>query len=440
MFSQSGKTGPILLTLALAAGMVLLFVPGVSEAKHQSAWVFDPSSARSYERLGDVQVELLPSRILAVRVMAAAVARLPCAADVVEIESGTSRRGLQPLSSALARTIASQAPAARCDLWREGNDLVALPRDVHPVAVLYFKERWQDAGIDLSEIRSWPAWLAACERYEQYWSAQGTRSAAVELPRGNAAIVMLLLQAKGSHLEAGLLQPAVVETIAEYAAAVRRPTANGLKGSDSFGVGREPFRRVEQSALAMLTGDLGAMIAPDWRVGQIRQLIPGLSARLGLIPFPAEGKTPTWGGTGAGVPIWNSPSPGMQILSRLLADRQGQKLRYTRDGVVPVTVAQNPDLVESSTVDDYFNGQATGQLWLKLAQNIGPVPVSGEATAAIQRELNAAVRAGVAAARTSSGQSDDFIKRVVREQLQAGQRRVDLAVAPTRQRSDGSPP
>lgn len=341
MTHQFGRAGPLFVALLIATGL-LAWVTTHGRSNPLVVWTFDAGSAASYpaEVQGrPVVATVTPSAILNARLGARALtAGGSGPSHLVELEIGSVGkyfRGppestfLRPLSADDARGLLPE----RLAVWRYQGTQLALPRDVHPVALVVREDLWREAGLDPRQCSTWNNYIDACRRFEAFYAARGEpERRSLELPRTNAAVVYLMLQQRGvvlidEALDPQLADPRVAETVYEYARWV------------AADIGSSPARTILQTAQDLEAGRLGALLAPDWKLGQLRAVAPGLAGKLALLPLPVftDGDAPTasWGGTGVAVPR-DTPDAAASLALIHAAGANGLE-RYARSMILPAT-------------------------------------------------------------------------------------------------------
>lgn len=355
------------------------------ETRDARVWVFERSSAVDFAERSEVEV--VPSRYLALRLRLMALAGGGRPPTLAELEVGSAGSGvlsaLEPLETGWSAVVKPE----RLELWRDGGAVRALPRDIHPVALLYREDLLSSAGVDLGSVRTWDELLEACRRYDAQAPA-GHRS--IEWPRMSAShLVLLMRQTRLVPRDAeGWRDERLTGLVVWYARQV---------ASD---VGADVSRRIDLLAESLASGRLAAAVVADWRYGQLRRLLaraPG-SYRLRPLPVWREGaaeEVPTWGGTGLGVPLQPDDAARARAeatLRTLYADEAMWMARWSRDAVVPPV----PTLWShvAAAEDGWVSGSAGLFAW--LAGGVGSmagVRLSGEAERGLAVVLFRAVRA-----------------------------------------------
>lgn len=462
MIEQLGRAGVVLAAVgAIAWGSLSLYGGGRGEGE-LVVWAFDAGSAASYPAAFEgarVRVDVLPSPLLNARAGARALAGASGGgpSELIEVEIGSvgkyfrgraegtflvplAGEGAEPPRQGDREEGDGALLETRLAHWRYRGVQLAWPRDVHPVVLVYRDDLWREAGVEVRSLRTWAELIDACRVYEDYWAAKGhPEYRSMELPRSGAGVVHLILQQRGLSLtdEAGmprLADPRVAATLVEY--------ASWVGGEDA--VGSSPARRIDLTAEDLASGRVGAMLAADWRLGQLKRVMPDLAGKLSAAPLPVfddadpghDAPTASWGGTGVAVPRdARDPARARRLAWKVATDREAGVARFATTLILSAATdtwrdmrvrapesffgalhVPGPD--ERSDADDYDWG--IGALLADLAGELPPQTVTAT-TALAQMELNLAVNAVVRAyARGGRAEAD----RVARETLEAAGLRV----------------
>jgi arabinosaccharide transport system substrate-binding protein len=267
-----------------------------------------------------VDVELLSGRAQDIRLVSLFMSqtRGPMVPDLVEIEISSIGQylrapindvGVMPLNGYLAKSpeaknILTSRMAAYSKIDPETGERIyfGIPNDVHPCTITYRKDLFDKAGVDLEQAKTWPQFQEMCLKYLAWRKAQGLPwRPAVELYKTNSEqFIYLLLQEHLNIVDSAnqvhLTDPRVAEMLAFYAEMVAGPRAIGDDVPQPGDVG----------AKALASGDVGAMITPDWRASQLQHYAPQMAGEVRMMPMPifhpGDAPTTTWGGTMIGIP------------------------------------------------------------------------------------------------------------------------------------------
>lgn len=404
---------PILLLLIAAglSGLAVASRPARPRAD-LTVWVFSPdharmlaaayvdASGREHPSLVDqyqartgrrVAVELIGGRGLDTRLLSLlsdpdARGVKDLLPDVVEIEIGSvglylrapaGHVPLLPLDGYLdaAHLRARMAPQ-RLATWSRGDAVFGLPLDVHPVALVYRRDLFEEAGVDLDRPVTWGELRAACEQFAAYWRGRGlAQRLPLALHRSNVDELLMMLQQRHINLldadgRVCIDDPLVAQTIAFYATLVA--------SSD----GTPPIADDPSPGAGRWVGDLArgercAALVPDWALADLRAQ-GDLAAKLRIRPLPrfdsSDSPTATWGGTAAAIPRdVRDAGAAWDLLRFLYASPEAAAARAASDGDV---LSAFPDQWPGASIsggkqdDAFFSGQAVGPMLADLARQM----------------------------------------------------------------------
>jgi len=339
--------------------------------------------------------------------------------DLVEVEVSsvgrffrppTNQIGFLPLNDRLAAGgWDKRILPSRLALWSKQGVIFGVPHDVHPVSLVYRKDLFDQAGVDLASATTWPAFQTACLAFQQYWTANGfPRRRAIELPSNSADfIVVMLLQRHLNLLDTDntshLTDDRVARTVAFYARCVAGPHAIGGDASPGANVWIRD----------LVNGDLCCMFMPDWRAGYLKTGASDLTGKVAMMPLPRfdpdDAPTGTWGGTMIGIPkLAKDPNRSWQLLQYLYLSPHALQSRAHYAGTVPPVIDAWND-PSWHTPDPFFGGQKVGELYTSLARQLPEryvTPFTTLATQALTMVLNRAVIA------VQSGQDADLESKI----------------------------
>lgn len=360
MSTGFGKSLWLLLIASLMglAGILLRNPPPLYDA---TIWLFADSNARAlgpavakYEagRAGQLRIETMNPSAMATRLMSLFMNGSGPTPDLVEIEVGSvgayfrppaDQIGFLPLNDFLQRDgLIDRINPARLGMWSKEGRVFGIPLDVHPVAIAYRADLFEQAGIDLSTAITWRQFHEHCLAYENYWQTKGVDRYAVELPTARADVLLAMLQQQGINLidETGqthFLDPLVGRTIRFYAGMVAGPNQVGTPGSGGAGLWLRDFSE----------GTTGAILCADWRAEILRNSAPELTGKVRLMALPkfspTDAPTATWGGTMVGIPrMVRDPEKSWQLLKDLYLSDAVIRARAAQTGIVPAIVSTIP--------------------------------------------------------------------------------------------------
>src|SRR5688572_28225816 len=201
-----GKPILVMLIIALIAGAVVAVRPE-QERADITVWVFADSHYKAYkplipeiERKHNVTVNLniLNGRALAVRLTSLFMAgdRIDETPDLVEMEISLMGRffrppikdiGFLPINDRLKATgLMDQIVPTRFAPWSKEGVIFGVPHDLHPCVIVYREDLFREAGIDLTQAKTWPQYHEACMKFTKYWRERGyPHRHALELPESS---------------------------------------------------------------------------------------------------------------------------------------------------------------------------------------------------------------------------------------------------------------
>jgi ABC-type glycerol-3-phosphate transport system substrate-binding protein len=407
-----GKPILVMLVIALISGAFVVSKPAAPQAE-LVMWTFAEAHADTYKSIiaqfeaehhVKVDIQNISLRAETVRLesmfMSGQSGRiLP---DVVEMEIQNVGRffrppvdeiGFLPLNDYLKRdNWDKRIVPMRFATWSKQNVIFGVPHDVHPVAIVYRQDLFQQAGIDLEKAKTWSEFQDMCLKFQDYWRAQGkpTRHA-IELPLVAPDYVIVMLLQRGVNLVdqnnvIHMNDPIVAQTIAFYAQMVAGPRKVGWEGSTASNKGLW--------AADLLEGNLCASVCADWRVYDIELYAPGLSGKMRAMPLPrfepTDTPTSTWGGTMIGI-TRNSKQHELawKLIQFLYLSQTGHEARLKKTNIIPPVMEwwDHPVYHERKA---FFGGQSLNELYVDLARQVPPRYVS-PATTVAQTQLSVVI-------------------------------------------------
>ena len=409
-----GKPILVMIVVALIAGAVTIVHP--KHAKPDLVlWVFADQHQDVYKSIvGDftkktgltVDVKLVAAQAMDLRMSSLFMTdptsrELP---DLCEIEIGwvgkyfrppVDQVGFLPLNEMLDKS-GSRAKLVQQRLapWTKETTTFCIPHDVHPTALMYRKDLYDQAGVDIEAAKTWYELHQKFLDFENYWKAHGypTRHA-VEAGISDTSLVQMILLARHINLvdqfsKVHISDPRVAQTVAFYAQMVTGPRKVG--GQSNGGTG----------ALSkdITDGNLCAFFTPDWRVTYIKKYSPDVAGKMRLMPLPkfdpTDCPTTTWGGTGIGITrACRHPENAWKLIEFLYFSDEGLAARSEHSDILPpvMSVWKEPRYHQP---DPYFGGQKSQELFIQLAHEVPErymTPGSTIAAAALAYVLNDAV-------------------------------------------------
>jgi arabinosaccharide transport system substrate-binding protein len=287
--------------------------------------------------------------------------------------------------------------------WSKDGKIFGIPHDLHPCSLTYRKDLFDQAGVDLESAQTWDQLQLFCLQFQQYWKAHNHPRIALGLSTTRADMLMVMLRQQ--HIELvdenftlHLTDPKVAATLAWYATAVTGPKQ----------IATDPNPAAGQSAADLATGDICALITPDWMVADLKQYGPTLSGKLHMIPLPkfesADAPTASWGGTMIGI-TRTCPHPDLawQLIQTLYLNPAALTPRQQLTGILPPIPAwwSNPIYHQP---DPFYANQKVEELYIHLATQLPPAKMTAY-TLQAQTFLSIALNRAVAKAR-STGDKD----------------------------------
>lgn len=409
-----GKPILVMLIVAAISGSAVLF-RGASPRADLTVWTFGDSHYRCYKtlvpdfekRTGEsVQLKLVQFRSLNIRLESAFMGgssyeQLP---DLVEVEIGAVGRFFRPplkdvpfldLTERLKSSgWYDRVVQSRFAPWSKEGHIFGVPHDVHPVVLIYRDDLYRQAGIDLSQPKTWPELQQACLRFQEYWRQHGFPNRhAIELQAHTPESLLMMLLQRGINPvddfnRLHLTDDKVAQTLAFYAQLV---AGDGNIASESNGLG--PFTK------DLNEGSICAYLAADWRIADIRFYAgPGVWGKMRARPLPVfdptDAPTATWGGTMMAIPrTCPNPDKAWELLEYLYFSRAGIEARRQESNILPpVRSFWNDPFYHEP--DPFFGGQKANELLVAMAERIPPryvTPATTLASANLTYALNQAV-------------------------------------------------
>jgi arabinosaccharide transport system substrate-binding protein len=408
-----GKPILVMMIIALIAGVVVAVRPGQEKAD-LTVWVFADSHYKAYrplipqfEKQNHVKVNLnvLNARALGVRLTSLFMSDEPNeeAPDLVEVEIGLMGRflrpptnyiGFLPLNDRLHDSgLDERIVPTRFAPWSKEGQIFGLPHDLHPCVMVYREDLFREAGVDLTQAKTWPQYHEACLKFRDYWVGRGFKTRhALELPESSSDYLQVMLLQRGinpidSYGKVHLEDPRVASTLAFYAQLVvgkKKVTQQSSQGIGAF-------------TRDLTEGSLCSFITPDWRVTYIKRYGAAVSGKMRMMPMPVfdptDAPTSTWGGTMMGITRGcKNPDLAWKLMQFLYFSKAGMNERQLSTEILPpIKTMWNDPFYHKP--DPYFGGQKTSELFIALAPRIPPRYVSFASPAATLALNDALVRA-----------------------------------------------
>jgi len=404
-----GRSILVMLALVMITGVIALVRTSAPRAD-LLVWTFADSHAASFRNPGPggtpslveqftretgktVEVKLINGRAMDVRLISifSSGTSGPQVPDVVELEIGsvgkffrppTQDIGLFPLNELIERDgVRAQLVETRLTPWSKGGVIFGLPHDVHPVSLTYRRDLWEQAGVDLESVQTWPEFRTAAARFPRFCAGKTSRRYAIGLSTTSADGVVQMLLQRGVNVvddenRVHLTDPRVADTIAFYATLVGGPD----RVADNLTSGGVNWTQ------DLAHGDVAALLTPDWAVTSLRTYAPSLSGKLAMRPLPrfdpTDAPTATWGGTMIGIPRHaRDIEASWKLVKHLYLTREAIIARRQYTDILPPVVSMWNDAIYDAP-DAFFAGQKTGRLFCDLAavvprRNVTPFTTLG---------------------------------------------------------------
>lgn len=383
-----------ILAVLCAAGLAIR--SGERKRPDLLIWVFDEQHQKIFESGSSAEpglldqfqrssgksggIELVGTRAEDIRLVSMFMSDSRDVPDLVELEIGSVAKyfrppvrdiGLLPLNDFLKRSgWMDQILKARFSPWSKDGVIFGVPYDVHPMALVYRADLFEEAGIDLSSKKTWLEFRAACMAFQEYWKAHGALNRhAMELQKSSADHLLPMLMQR--HLnpingqgEIEMTREKFVETVAFYIECVSGPkNISGQASSIAGGLKSD-----------LLDGNICVLMTPDYRVDQLKELAPELAGKMRMMAMPVfepgDAPTATWGGTMIGIPRnAKDPEVAWKLLEFLYLSPQAVDARRKYTSVLPAVMSQWNDAAYQRS-DPYFGGQKIDALYIQLAKDL----------------------------------------------------------------------
>ena len=393
-----GKPILVMFCAALVGGAIIAARPAEPHAK-MVVWIFAESHQLSYvgadHSVGQTPVHkytrttgnsldvvLMNHRALDVRLLSIFDTRgrgqlVPDAAEVEISHIGKFFRppvsdiGFLPLNDFLKRSgWYDQIVQARFAPWSKKGVIFGIPHDLHPTAIAYRKDLFDEAGVDLAAATTWPQFADACRTFRHYWVAHNRPRWAMGLSKTSSDTTVIMLQQRHVNLiddedRIFLNDPRITQTL--------RLFAEMVAGPDPAGADFNPAPGLKYRDLA--NGDVCAMICPDWEAGYIKRYAPDADGELAMIPLPkfdpGDSPTASWGGAMIGIPRdCKDPEASWKLIESLYLDHDAVAYRRQSDDILPPIRKYWSDEVYQHGDPFFYNAQNVNQVYIQLAEEL----------------------------------------------------------------------
>jgi arabinosaccharide transport system substrate-binding protein len=449
-----GKPVLVMLVLAVVSGATLWLRP---ERPHAdlTVWCFAESHVNSYIGDGTVTGEtpahrftrlsgksvdflLISSRAEDVRLLSMFNSHRVGEAvpDLAEIEISSigkffrppvSEVGFLPLNDFLTQSgWYGRIVERRFAPWSKQGKIFGVPHDLHPTTITYRKDLYSQAGVDLAAATTWPAFRDACRSFQDYWRKQGKNRLSIGLSSTSAdSIVIMLLQRHVNLVDdrnrVFINDPKVAETLRFYvdlAAGARR-------------IGADFNPAPGQSYRDVASGEICAMITPDWTAGYMKKYGSDLAGKVAMMPLPrfepGDARTASWGGTMIGIPRGcKDPQQSWKLIEALYLDHEAIDYRRRTNAILPPIREYWNDEIYQRGDPFFIDNQKVDQLYIELANELPlryATPFTTVALGLLSDVLNKAV------ARVDAGEIsglDEDIQLWLNDAAEDLRRRIDF--------------
>lgn len=258
---------------------------------------------------------------------------------------------------------------ARLAPWSLGGRVYGLPRDVHPVMLLYRHDVYEVAGIDPASIETWHDFVRETRPLARDEDGDGRADRyPIMLSAHKPGHFWLMLLQNGGGMfdeDGGIIidNDIAVSTLEFYCS---------LLNEEQLAI--PEFSQDPASYAAMKEGIILGVLAPDWYISFVRRFVPELEGKWRAMPLPAwregERRTSTWGGTMIAVTKQaENPDLAWEFAKFAYMDDEALANRYRKTFIIPPirSAWSNPVYGESEA---YLDGQVLGRSLTELAPHI----------------------------------------------------------------------
>jgi arabinosaccharide transport system substrate-binding protein len=249
--------------------------------------------------------------------------------------------------------------------WTNRGRIFGLPGDVHPVLLAYRADIVEAAGIDVSKIETWDDFVRVMKPLMN--GPNGTRYLLNMWETDPGDMETLVLQAGGGYFDANL-QPILDSDIN---ARVLAKIVTWIAGPGRISVNAPSFDA--NGNYMYLSGQVLGILMPDWLCGVWLKDLPGLSGKMKLMPLPAWDagglRTSVSGGSMIGIPKRADFARSWPFIKYLYTSHEVARQLYQTTGIItPVREFWNDPIYNEP--NPYFSGQATGRLYIAMADKV----------------------------------------------------------------------
>jgi len=410
-----GKPILVMLAIALIAGAASFIQPAQKKAELR-LWVFADSHLKSYQgpiqkfaetnhittSVNQVAYLALDLRLTSMFMSNPTTPELP---DVVEIEMNlvgkyfrppVDQVGLLPLNDFLRESgWQDKIVQQRLATWTKDGKIFGIPHDVHPVTFMYRRDLYDEAGVDMEVVKTWPQFHEACLKFETYWKSHGFpyRHAVEQSPSDSALVQQILLQRGINIVDQNnvvhINDPRVAQTIVFYAQMNAGPKKIGGQSAGT------EVSRVRD----ILDSNLCGFYTADWWAGYIKRYAQSMPGKFYMIPLPrfepSDPPTTTWGGTMIGITkACKRPKDAWKLIEYLYFSDECLEIRRKENGILPPVMSVWDRPIYHQPDPFFYGNQKAQELFVELGRQV-PVryqtPASVIAASSLVFVLNRAI-------------------------------------------------
>ena len=281
--------------------------------------------------------------------------------------------GFLPLNDFLKRSgWYDQIVKARFAPWSKKGVIFGVPHDLHPTAIAYRKDLFDEAGVDLAAAKTWPEFH---RRLPGSFVITGSRT---DRPRWAIGLSQDILRQHRHHASAAACESDRRSRIASFSndphvADTLRVFADMVAGPDPAGTDFNPAPGLKYRDLA--NGDVCAMICAGLGGRLYQDLRPDAAGKLAMMPLPkfdpTDSPTASWGGTMIGIPRdCKDPEASWKLIESLYLDHDAVAYRRQSDEILPPIRKYWNDDVYQHGDPFFYNAQNVNQLLIQMAEEL----------------------------------------------------------------------
>ena len=390
LLSVLSPGGWIICTLAVVSTVVLFFMP-VSHPAGLLFWTFARPHKQMYDPVTErwnasqtnsgsrVNILLLSGDALQRRLLSGFLSGTPLP-DLVEVYDSIASQafkgrqqdiGFADLTDRLKQDgIIDRINPPSFSPWTSRGRIYGLPHDVHPVLLAYRADIIEAAGIDMTSIETWDDFERVLRPLVNDVDGDGyIDHYLLNIWETNPELIeMLILQAGGGFFDPDLklimdseINARVLATVVSWTSGPKRIAVN----APEFDAAGNRMR---------IEGYVLCSFLPDWLSGVWQHDLPQLKGKIKLMPLPAWSKggrrTSVMGGTMLGIPKNSGNFEESWAYAKKLYFTRGIAHELYREAgiITPVKEFWGDDIYKDP--NQYFSGQANGQLYIQQAPQV----------------------------------------------------------------------